>query len=125
MFYIGMYFKDQGEHSRAKRVLEASLEVCITSLGPQHRRTLALSGNLANLYGAMGDEEASERLLKKLVGECERTLGPEHNGTLTATMNLALSYRSKGDLAAAEKLLSHVVMLEVPDHQVGARSLFE
>jgi hypothetical protein len=89
-------------------------------LGPDHRDTLTIRGNLAWWRGQAGDPAAAAAAAEALLADRERVLGADHPDTLANRADLAYWRGHAGDPAAAaaatEALLADLERVLGPDH---------
>ena len=83
----------------AQNILQRTLRVKTTSLGPSHPSVLLAQTHLAGLYESILDYASSEDLYERALPRMEDVLGEHHVAYLAAKENLALSYwsRAQGD----------------------------
>ena len=117
---LGATMASRGRLVAARAYLSDALEILEATLGPDHPKTLAASGNLAtvDIYEQRIDD-AVARLEANLARE-ERVLAPEHPQKMATLNNLANALRLRGDNAGA--LALHRRILGMRERRYGPNS---
>jgi tetratricopeptide (TPR) repeat protein len=109
---IGGYFHvGVAQYAEARPLLERSLAIRETVLGPEHLDTAQSCGNLALLLHDQGDLAAARPLYERALAIYEKVLGPEHLDTAQSLNSLALLLHDRGDLAQARSLYERALAI--------------
>nr|WP_237330735.1 tetratricopeptide repeat protein [Streptomyces sp. BA2] len=80
-------------------------------LGPDHRQTLRIRLQLADLRGMAGYPDEALTGLREALVDCERVLGPHDRDTLRARHELAHAHGLVGDVAGALASLEQILVV--------------
>ena len=105
-----VYFEN-GNMAEAEALQAQALELCKSTLEPQHPDTLASMANLASTFWNQGRWTKAEALQAQALELCKSTLGPKHPHTLTSMANLASTFSSQGRWTEAEALQAQALEL--------------
>lgn len=108
---IGSSYNFLGEHQLAIAQLKQALELCQSSVGPRHDKTLFTMNELAIAYKYAGDQDNSFRLYEEILDCIRLNFGDEHEDLLTYTNNLGEAYRAAGRLDRALPMLTETLRL--------------
>ena len=96
----------QGEHGKARELLEIVLEAHRGSLGDGHPETLNVFERLALTFYAEGHYELARGAQEQILAGRRQVLGENHPESLTALWNLAVTLKQQGELELASGMLS-------------------
>ncbi|WP_416984492.1 FxSxx-COOH system tetratricopeptide repeat protein [Streptomyces sp. T028] len=102
--FTGNFLDNQGQFTRAIRLLQRALAGWAEVLGDDHPSTLRIRSNLARVYESAGQPGRAVPLLEQTLADSVRALGKDHVITGAVRNNLAYAYRSAGDLERAIQL---------------------
>jgi tetratricopeptide (TPR) repeat protein len=105
---IGAAYSGVGEHAKAAKHFERTVELKQATLGAEHPDTLRTMMVLAAEYSIQNAPEKARPLREKVLEAQKRTLGPEHRDTLFSLTCLAMMYRIEGKNLEAAALASEV-----------------
>jgi tetratricopeptide (TPR) repeat protein len=108
---IATYLWSSGRYAEAERLLGAMLEASSRQLGLEHRDTVGIMHDSANVYYFQGRYNEAETQYKRVLALSEKLLGVEHPDTLATMHNLAIVYDSQGRRNEAETQYKHVLAL--------------
>jgi len=104
MYTMAQTYLGLGLFSRAKQLLERTVEIQKRVLGPRNPETLRSISLLAGDVSP-GHYAEAEKVLRDTIDTQRRILGPDHADTLDSTSILSNLLTNEGHLAEAEKLL--------------------
>lgn len=114
-------YVEQAKYPEALELQQRCLAMMVKRYGAESPQAAIISGNLAQVYKALGDEKEAERLYRRAIAIQERT--PEQKGSLSVTlMNLATILSNRGEYTLAEPTLRRSIELA---EQVHGKSHFE
>lgn len=96
--------RGMGHFAEARKLDEANLAWCRSTLGDDHPETLASAHDLAVDLRRLGELEASRRLHEGTLERRRQVLGEDDPQTLQSAGNLAVTLHDLGELEAARKL---------------------
>ena len=95
---LGCGYQDAGKLDRALPILEETLALHKSHLGPDHPNTLGSMNNLATCYRMSGKLDSALPLLEEMLPLVKSKLGRDHTHTLITMNNLASCYEGTGKL---------------------------
>lgn len=126
------YHYGRGAYAEAEPLLQRSLRIRQTVLGPGHPDVAESLNNLAELYRSQGRDDEAEPLHRRSLKIREAVLGPEHPDVAESLNNLALLHVDQGRDDEAEpffrrslKILKTALGPEHPDVASGLNNLAE
>ncbi|MCR9164334.1 MAG: tetratricopeptide repeat protein [Nannocystaceae bacterium] len=105
---LGSFLWSRGRADEAVPVLERSLRIRESLLGPDHPYVGSTLSNLGSAYVALGQREEAQDALVRALDICEQVYGAHHPFTSTVQGNLAAVVLETGDLDRAASLLEEV-----------------
>jgi tetratricopeptide (TPR) repeat protein len=100
---LGVACQKLGQLAEAIELLDQTVALARTKLGPNHPTTLVYISNLAETYRAAGRLDEAIALHQQTLELLTAQLGPDHPETAGSMASLALSYLDLGRHAEAEK----------------------
>jgi tetratricopeptide (TPR) repeat protein len=100
---------EQQDHVRCIPIANATLELFVRCLGPDHEDVIEARANLATSYSQAGRNAEAVALRERVVSDRERVLGPDNPDTVKARANLATSFSKVGRNEEAVALRERVV----------------
>lgn len=120
---------EHGKLDEAGELISLGLAAAERTLEPNHRITLLLRGNKADLARARGDGETALTVYQNLLKLQKQTLGPDHADTVTTLIKIASTSleQNQGALAedSARDALAAATMGHGDDHQLTFQSILE
>ncbi len=104
MDVMGSVYSSLGLHSRARPLLERSVQIWRRTAGADSPNELASKHNLADTLGRQGRYAEAERLERETLEASRRVLGPSDAATLRSMASLAITVENEGRLQEAERL---------------------
>lgn len=102
LYRLGIVYKVQGRLSDAEAMFERALRGYEETLGPEHKSTLNIVGNLGLLYVKQGRLSDAESIYERVLQGMENGLGRGDTSTLNTVHNLGILYELQGQLSDAE-----------------------
>jgi eukaryotic-like serine/threonine-protein kinase len=104
MYTMGVTYLSLGLFSRAQLLLERTVEIQTSVLGPRHPDTLTSKSLLAHTLTYEGRYAEAEKLARETVEVQQQVLGSRNQDTLRSNSTLAVVLTREGRYAEAEKL---------------------
>jgi eukaryotic-like serine/threonine-protein kinase len=104
MYVIGRAYLNLGLYPEAQSLFEHAINVSGSVLGPEHKETLHIIGDLAWTLFEEGRLSEAESLQRRLLDTDRRVLGPEDTNTLATMEDLAVTLCEEGRCSEAVKL---------------------
>ena len=101
---IGSVYQTLGLYSEAQKLLEKSIEIRRTHLGPKNPELLSSMNELARVLGQEGQLPAAEKVLTDALATDRSALGPENPVTLACMLEMADLLHEQGHFPESEKL---------------------
>ncbi|MEV8016857.1 tetratricopeptide repeat protein [Streptomyces sp. NPDC086554] len=111
LFLAGNSVQESGQVTAAVVYFRTLGRLAHTRLGPDHRHTLRIRLQLADLRGMAGYPDEALTGLREALVDCERVLGPHDRDTLRARHELAHAHGLVGDVAGALASLEQVLVV--------------
>lgn len=73
-----------GDHARARDIVQRILDFGTRALGPDHHKVLSARIVLAHQLGKLGDTAQALAISREVAGTAARVYGPTHDVTLSA-----------------------------------------
>jgi len=89
---LGITYHGLGFFGEAIELQEKARDHFIAKLGPEHRETIKVLGELADSYYFRGRYDEALKLREEVLVLSRKVNGPEHSATLRATVRLSGSY---------------------------------
>ena len=105
--------ENNGEHQKARDLLEKVYALRCKILGEEHPATLTSMSNLAVAYSKLDKHKKALDLKEKAYALSCKILGEEHPRTLTAINNLAVTYDKLGERQKALETQEEVYALSL------------
>jgi non-specific serine/threonine protein kinase/serine/threonine-protein kinase len=109
---MGEVYGNLGLYAPSETLLEKSLEIRRSVLGPDHPDTVASMLSLANHSAQVGRYAESERRAADALAASRRVLGPEHRTTLQCMTALAIATWRQRRFEEAEKVYLEQLAIE-------------
>jgi eukaryotic-like serine/threonine-protein kinase len=122
MYGMAMAYTNLGLYARAQALLERSVQVATSALGPEDIQTLRSRQRLAWALFQQGKFAAAESEQRSLVEIERRVYGPEHGETIGTMGDLATTLSEEGRLPEAEKIQRDV--LDVQKRVLGPEATY-
>ena len=122
MYVMAMAYTNLGLYARAQELLERSVQVASSALGPEDIQTLRSRQRLAWALFQQGKFAAAESQQRSLVEIERRVFGPEHGETIGTMGDLATTLSEEGRLPEAEKIQRDV--LEIQKRVLGPEATY-
>ena len=102
--YLSITLNNQGKHLEAFEIAQESLDMCRSSLGDNHLRTLQSMNSLASSYIKHRKFNQAYELLNECIEKSTIIFGKDHNKTILYVTNLGDAYNYDGRHDEAQKL---------------------
>jgi tetratricopeptide (TPR) repeat protein len=112
MISLGVVYGSAGKLDRALPLLEETLKLAKTKLGPDHSLTLLNMNNLAAGYQAAGKLDRALPLLEEALKLLRAKPGPDHPDTLATMNSLAACYWTAGQLDKSVPLFEETLKMQ-------------
>lgn len=113
---LGEVLVEQGDVTRARQVLEASLRDEEKLLGAEHPSLAFPLNTYGELLTGIGELGAAQAALERALAIREKALGPDHPLVATSLLNLGRVRWALGDLAAARELFKRALAIDERVH---------
>jgi eukaryotic-like serine/threonine-protein kinase len=122
MYVMGRAYMNLGLYPQAQSLFERAIKVSGSVLGPEHKETLHIIGDLTWTLFEEGRLSETESMERKLLDTERRVLGPEDTDTLATMENLAITLCEQGRCSEAVKFARE--QLDIKRHVSGPEDFY-